>query len=480
MPTVKSEVRLKLVSTYYDTPTLVLHRERLSFRVRKQGREFVQTVKAENPTQADVLERKEWEDQIPSKRPVLDAPKTGKWLPDTVRGEELRPVFTTTVTRTVIAISPGPSARIEAAIDEGEIRASNGEAVEPISEIELELKNGDPRVLFDVALQLLKAAPIRIEVRSKAERGYRLLGTDGLRPQAVRVGPVALDPAMSVEAALERIGRRCLTQLLGNEQAALAGEPEGIHQMRVTIRRLRSALLALKRPLQKKQLSGLAHTLAPVRNWDIFAACLVRPVAHKLPAGLDFERLIDATERRRRAAFDHAKQAIMPEKYTESMLRLLRWFVARGWRDQPISEQAVVLLTPIVDVAPDLIERHHRKARKRSKKFEELTATQRHRLRIALKHLHYTVEFLGSLFEKDRVRTFVKCLKSLQNDLGYANDVWVAHDLVDQISKETNQDARAINRAGGIVLGWHERVLADRNLKVRKHVRRFRRLDPFW
>jgi len=77
MPTVKSEIRLKLVSTYYDTPMLALHRERLSFRVRKQGREFVQTVKAENPTQADVLERKEWEDHIPSKRPVLDAPKTG-------------------------------------------------------------------------------------------------------------------------------------------------------------------------------------------------------------------------------------------------------------------------------------------------------------------------------------------------------------------------------------------------------------------
>jgi inorganic triphosphatase YgiF len=96
MPTVKSEVRLKLVSTYYDTPTLALHRERLSFRVRKQGREFVQTVKAENPTQADILERKEWEDQ-------------------------------------------------------GEIRTSRGDAVAPISEIELELNNGDPRVLFDGA-----------------------------------------------------------------------------------------------------------------------------------------------------------------------------------------------------------------------------------------------------------------------------------------------------------------------------------------
>ena len=91
----------------------------------------------------------------------------------------------------------------------------------------------------------------------------------------------------AVEAALERIGRRCLTHLLSNEQAALAGEPEGIHQMRVAVRRLRSALSALKRPLQKKhyrwaseELRWLAHTLAPVRNLDIFAACLVHPVTH--------------------------------------------------------------------------------------------------------------------------------------------------------------------------------------------------------
>jgi inorganic triphosphatase YgiF len=137
MPTVKSEIRLKLVSTYYDTPMLALHRGRLSFRVRKQGREFVQTVKAENPTQADVLERKEWEDHIPSKRPVLDAPKTGKRLRDVVRDKELRPVFTTTVTRTTIAISPDPSARIEVAIDEGEMRhviASNPSVARPSCE----------------------------------------------------------------------------------------------------------------------------------------------------------------------------------------------------------------------------------------------------------------------------------------------------------------------------------------------------------
>jgi triphosphatase len=338
-----------------------------------------------------------------------------------------------------------------------------------------------------VALQLLEAAAIRIETRSKAERGFRLLGTDGPMPQALCVGPITLDPAVRVEAALERIGRRCLTHLLSNEQAALTGEPEGIHQMRVAIRRLRSALLALKRALPvkhyrwaSKELRWLAHALGPVRNWDIFAACLLRPVAYALPAGPGFGGLIGATERRRRTALDQAKQAIVSERYTESMLRFLRWFVARGWRDQHTSEHAVVLLTRIADVAPDLIARHHRKACKRSKKFEELTATQRHRLRIALKNLHYTIEFVGSLFDKNEVRTFVRCLKSLRDDLGHANDVRVAYDLVDQSSEATDHDARAVNRAGGIVLGWHERGLADRYPKLRRHVRRFRRLDPFW
>jgi triphosphatase len=227
-------------------------------------------------------------------------------------------------------------------------------------------------------------------------------------------------------------------------------------------------------------LRWLAQTLAPVRNLDVFAASLVRPVTQTLSTGLDFERIIDATERRRRAALAQAKQAIESERYTESMLRLLRWFAARGWRDQQISEHALLLLARIVDVAPDLIERHHRKACKRSKKFDELTATQRHRLRIALKRRQLSGTGCVLRFDRNRVRTFVKCLESWQHELGYANDVRVAYDLVDQISEATNQDTRAIDRAGGIVLGWHERVLVDLNPQIGKHVRRFRRLDPFW
>jgi inorganic triphosphatase YgiF len=447
----------------------------------------VQTVKVEDSAELDFFERREWEEPIAGKRPDLDAPKTGRRLPDAIRRGDLRPVFTTTVTRRAVEIEPQPATRIEAAIDVGEIRAIDGRAVEPISEIELELKSGNPAVLYDVSLQLLQAAEVRIETQSKAERGYRLGGGTTVMPQPVYARPVTLDPAMTVDDALQRFGRACLSHLLRNESVALAGEPEGIHQMRVAVRRLRSVLSTLKRmlPVEHRrrtaaELRWIAQALSPARNWDTLNVSLLPPVNDALPEREVLEPLVDAVERCRREAFDDAKQAILSKRYTESILRLLRWFAARGWREQPISECAARLLAPIVKISPNLIERCHRKARRRSKRFDAQTPPERHRLRIALKQLRYIIEFLESLFERRRLRTFVKTLKALQDDLGHTNDVRTAYDLVEQFRDITDRDTRAIDRAGGMVLGWHERDLVEREPKLRKRVRRFKELEPFW
>jgi triphosphatase len=118
--------------------------------------------------------------------------------------------------------------------------------------------------------------------------------------------------------------------------------------------------------------------------------------------------------------------------------------------------------------------------RKQSKRFAEQTPTQRHRLRIALKKLRYIIQFLGCLFDEIQVLTFVNRLKSLQDCLGHANDVRVAYDLLDQLLEKAVHDVRAVDRAGGIVLGWHERGIADHEPKLRQHVRRFKHLNPFW
>jgi inorganic triphosphatase YgiF len=492
LPTARLEAQSDLVSTYYDTCTLALHRRRLTLRVRRQGGEFVQTIKADDPAKLDLLERREWEAPIESSQPNLDALKIGTRLPDAIHKEDLRPVFTTTVTRKTIKLNPTPITEIAVAIDQGEIRSADGGAAKPISEIELELKRGDPAALYDLALQLLKIAEVRLETRSKAERGYRFFFRAAAdRPRVVQVGTIALDRNMTAEAALQRFGQRCLNHLLRNEPVTLAGEPEGIHQMRVAVRRLRSALTAVKPMLPvehhrwaSEELKWLTHSLAPARNWDVFVGDLLRTVSDALSNRPELQQLVRAADQCNRAALDDSKQTILSERYTGAMLRLLRWFTVRGWRDQPISENATLLLAPIVSVAPSVLECRYRKARRRCKRFEQLAPAKRHRLRIALKKLRYTIEFLGSLFDKHRVQAFLDRLKLLQDDLGHANDVRISYDLLEQMQGKRDQMkdsfASTIDRAGGIVIGWHERDLADREPLLRKHVKRFKRLDPFW
>src|SRR5581483_2236826 len=162
-----------LVSTYFDTPDRALNRGKMALRVRKRGRRFVQTVKAEAGD--DIAARGEWEDAIAEPDPDLAAPQSGARLQQILNGAALEPLFTTTVRRTMARLAPLPGTLIEVAIDEGEIRAGDGAISEPIAELELELKSGESAALYDMALRFLEVAPLRIETQSKAERGYRLL-----------------------------------------------------------------------------------------------------------------------------------------------------------------------------------------------------------------------------------------------------------------------------------------------------------------
>jgi inorganic triphosphatase YgiF len=275
LPNSRLENKSDLVNTYFDTRTCALHRRRMTLRVRRQGRQFVQTVKADTRSKLDFLERRERE------TPLRAA--------DAIHKEKLRPVFTTAVARKTIELNPTPTTKIAVGIDQGQIRTTDGRAIAPINEIELELERGDPAAVYDLALQLLNFAEVRIEVRSKAERGFRLLRAAGDTLRAVQAGTITLDRNMTVEAALQRFGQRCLTHLLRNEPVVLAGEAEGAHQMRVAVRRLRSALTAVKSLLPvdhhrwvSEELKWLTQSLAPARNWDVFGSELLRSVSDTL------------------------------------------------------------------------------------------------------------------------------------------------------------------------------------------------------
>jgi inorganic triphosphatase YgiF len=474
----------RLISTYYDTPDLALKHRGLTLRIREQAGRFIQTVKAGDLGGANILARGEWEDALSDNRPDPEAVQSGAQLPEDVpRG--FRAVFVTDVMRTTVEIEPVPGTHIEAAIDEGEIRVAGGDAVEPISEIELELKSGDAAGLYDLALRLLHVAPIRIETRSKSERGYRLV--EGSAASLVfHAEPVALEPDMTVEAALQKIGRSCLTHLLRNEAAVLSAQPEGVHQMRVAVRRIRSAVSSLKEVLPAEdrrwvgeELGWLGGSLGPARNLDVFTSELLQAARAGLPDDPGWDDLTAILDRLRRAAYDQVREEVLSERYTAMTLRLLRWFEALDWRGHPEFEATTLRSCPIDKIASPVFDRRLRSVRQRSRGFDRLTPRERHKLRIATKKLRYTSELFGSLFNEDDLRKFVGKLKRLQDDLGYANDVRVAHDFVTELFAQTDPRSPAAHAWIG-VLEWHDQVLARGERKLRKHLDRLNCATPFW
>jgi len=118
-------------------------------------------------------------------------------------------------------------------------------------------------------------------------------------------------------------------------------------------------------------------------------------------------------------------------------------------------------MAPIGTVAPSLIEHRYKKAKKAADKFDQLTLQQRHEFRIAIKKLRYPIEFFGDLFDNDKVAGFVQRLKPLQDDVGYANDVSVAHELLAEL--HTSEDAMG-SCSDGMIAGWPTLIASSANM----------------
>ena len=468
-----------ITSLYYDSPDRKLHHDGLSLCVEQHDARRVQILRRMDPAAYN----SQWRDIITSDGPDTSAPQTGARLRGLI-DNELRPLCSTRIRRTCLTLGVKPAVEITATLDEGEVSTVVGGSTEPLCDLDLAMTEGDPAVLFDVALQLVDAAPVRIKTHGNAERGYRLLGG---AIEAVTAEPLTLGPSMTVETVLRTTCRECLWHLLHNEGAALAGNAEAIHQMRVAVRRLRAVLAAVRSMLPaeqyewlKDELKWFASSLGPARDWDVFAMSLLAPVRTVPQTGSDLENLAEAAKQRQQAAYEAARTAIGSPRYTEAMLKTVRWFETYGWRDQRVSEHSALLFSSIAAIAPSLIERRWRQAMKRCKHFAGLSQDERHRVRIALKNLRYMIEFLGSLFDAGSVKALMKRLKGLQEDLGHLNDVRTAQGLIRELVRSAEHDINEVGHAAGVVIGWHLRELTNVETKLNEDVRRFRKTKPFW
>jgi triphosphatase len=177
----KAGIHVPLTNDYFDTPSLTLAKSKSALRLRKTPRGWLQTYKTIGKAEGGLHRRHEWE--MPVAGESLEIETLAAACDDAASAKALRTaapelikLFSTNFTRTLWHIVHGDT-EIEAAIDQGEITSEvDGETRRaPISEIELELKQGDEAALHALQAELAAQVPgLAPDNASKAQRGYRL------------------------------------------------------------------------------------------------------------------------------------------------------------------------------------------------------------------------------------------------------------------------------------------------------------------
>jgi inorganic triphosphatase YgiF len=472
-----------LVSTYFDTPKLLLRKSGVTLRVRQAGKKRVQTIKTVNGGTA--LSRGEWEHKLQGDEPDLRAAR-GTALEPLLSGKlkrDLEPIFATHVQRTFLPLRSGNS-RIELALDEGHVRA--GQKSSPLAEVELELKNGSASDLFKAARRVAGLAPVKLALKSKSEHGYDLIAD---QPSGAFHGSkIVLQHDTSVAKAFQAVGRSALRHIAANEPAVRAADPDGVHQMRVGVRRLRAAIAVFSELLDDKQteqikrdLKWLAGKLGPVRDLDVFLKGKIELFERSGYPTAGLPELKSELMYRRDLAAESAKTAIVTARYRLLIFNILEWIEDGKWLQQS-RKQGKRKIRPF---AADLFERRTRKARRKARKAGELDAHGRHKLRIAIKKLRYALYFFETLYSRNgsakALSRYKKYLKDLQDNLGALNDIAVHQKLAIKLAAGSGgPKPELVSFAAGMIAGCERSEIHPILADVTKTARKLRRAQSFW
>lgn len=483
--------RRKLRSIYFDTPEGDLRARGFALRLRKVGRGWVQTVKAGgHASGAGLFSMREAETPAPGGRLDLDlVPDAGlrEALREALGDAPLNPIFETRIDRTERVLTT-PEGEVELAIDVGEVLA--GERRAAFREAELELKSGAPGAIYAVARALFETVPARFSEMSKAGRGHALTaGLPALPPvEPRRARKPALDPAETTEAAAARILRECLAQIDANAAAVLErDDPAGPHQLRVGLRRARSALSlfgpALAGP-KAEALSAAARELAAaagdLRDLDVLATEILGPAAARAPAdAAGFEALAESVAARRIEARARLRETLAGPQARRLLIDLSAFVELRGWLRPTDLAQTAQLARPVGETAAAALGKRWKKVRRQARNLEDLDVEARHELRKQLKKLRYGVDFFGPMWPEETAAPYAKALRKLQNVFGSLNDIAMAEA---RLSGEDAPcaDHPAAQRAIGRMLGRMEMTAEADWTRALARWQALEALKPFW
>lgn len=517
-----SAVTTRLQAIYADTPGRDLAAAKLAWRLRKEGRVWVQALKGPGDGLAQRLEH---EVRLPAQRgePVFDAGRhagsaAGERLAEVLAqvrlgaagarggglgdaGEPVEPVYRTDIRRTHRRIRSG-GALIEIAHDRGHLIA--GEAVAEVDEVEFELIQGPRTALVELAQRWVQRHGLWWDCRTKSERGHRLaLGQHEV--SAPKAGRLRWAPPIDAAVLFERALLACLAHALPNaaelaEPAELAQLDTGpparaaaaahVHQLRVALRRLRSVLRELApfgadaasaRALEQSWRSpfaalGTTRDLQVQRNslWPQLQAAggppLEWPQAAPAAAPAD---VVTAREFNRAALATLALAWHSPQPADPGVPAAAAASAAPSAASSAVSSSAPH--APLETQARALLRRLWRRTQSDTKGFATAPVEQQHRLRKRLKRLRYVLDFLGPLYPRKALRAFQAELANALDALGALNDVQTAAAACRERARQEAQGAQGAQAkpepqpsGAWFALGW----LAAREVQCLRACRR--------
>ena len=375
-------------------------------------------------------------------------PGSGPWVPGTPpepldegngaaaaaagRAAGLVPVSAFSFRRNALVLSTeaGP---VEAELLAGTLRAVAAER--PAARLRLA---GGRDAVLDLSARLAADLPLLPPRAALAEEGRALArgGDWALRPR--HRGAPDLSDAATVEDALLRAVGHLLDVMVHQAPACRLGVgPEGVHQLRVALRRLRSVLKAFRGAARgtalerlDDELKALARRLGPARDWDVFLLGLAAEAAAALGEDRRLAGLVRAAEAKRDAAYHALRRELDGPNFRRLVLDGVSLLLRRPWRAEPDAAEPDVLDAPLPEFAAPLLDKRWRKLRQGGDGIAERSLEALHELRLEAKRLRYAAELFAPLWGGKAARRFLKRLSALQEALGTVNDAAVARGLL--------------------------------------------------
>jgi inorganic triphosphatase YgiF len=515
-----SEIQLRAL--YFDTPSRALARARISLRLRLEGNQWVQTLKMPGEHSLSRIEINQDRPEATLDLAIYAGTPTGDVLSSL--SEPLQVCYETDVQRLLRDIRTR-SGVVELAFDRGWLRA--GTLQLPISEVEFELKRGKLEAVFEIGRTWQQRFGLILDFRSKAERGDRLAqlaqtlttleaqdtsDTASIEQQAQDRAQQVADfwkprSAASIDLAtvikerdaaqvLAAVTSECLEHIVRNTAVLCevdtagvcrAATPEHVHQLRVGIRRLRSAwsffdgLTELPSPEHRQKIKSYFSQLGGTRDEDVLKESILPllAVAGLPPLVLPTSPHQDSSAQNVASTdfqswlLDTLGQCTIPAITTDALIGPAAATIHASSTDfefpRAIRYERLPALKPLLIKK---LKKWHQQILRNGLVFQTLYIEKQHALRKKSKRLRYALQFCESLFPESNLSIYRKPLANVQDILGEMNDLYVAQPLFESLKSDQPQ--------AWFACGWIQARLGTLTKEASEAFKKFAETSPPW